>query len=170
MLFQAKCRWLETFDRMTGLTCSTVRAFRKLSTVRIGPVTVHAFLKRERLFKISSSMALRTRDCGMFSKQRELRLGVVEALTHGRYQDLFPSGRVVARLAGLHKATFVRVAMAIRAFSEGNAGVAGLIVGSGGVALLARYLNVLAGQWITCLGVVELANRNRFPVIVVVAL
>lgn len=54
--------------------------------------------------------------------------------------------------------------MAIRALAERNAGVTRFVIGTGRVALLARDLNMQAGQWIARFRVIKLLRADRFPV------
>lgn len=60
--------------------------------------------------------------------------------------------------------------MAVGTLAEWDPGVAGLVIGAGGVTLLAGHLRVQSGQRVAGLGVIELAHGDSFPVGVVVAL
>lgn len=73
-------------------------------------------------------------------------------------------------LAALRKRAAMRVAVAIRALPERDAGVARLLVRTGRVALLARNLDVQPGQRKSRLGVIELRGTDGLPVGRVVAL
>lgn len=69
--------------------------------------------------------------------------------------DLFPSGRGVARLAGLLEATVVDISVAVIALAKRKARVSRLAVGTGRMAFFALYFQVKSGQWIARLRVVE---------------
>ena len=73
-------------------------------------------------------------------------------------------------LAALRKRAAMRIAVAICALPERDAGVARLLVGTGSVALLARNLDVQPGQRKSRLGVIELRGADSLPVRRVVAL
>lgn len=64
----------------------------------------------------------------------------------------------------------MRIRVAIRTPGKRYPGVARLPVSARRVALFTFHLGVRSGQRIPCLGVIELANRNRLPIGVVVAL
>lgn len=76
----------------------------------------------------------------------------------------------MACLAALDETSTVRIAVAIRALTESNAGVSGLAVRPGCVTLLASHLGVQSSQRVACLGMVELAYGDRLPVVIGVAL
>jgi hypothetical protein len=143
--------------------------------VRIGLVAVHTLLECQRLLEISVSVALSTIDSGVLALQRELGLGVVEALVHTLQRNFLPCIRVVARLAALRKAPVVRVLVAIGALVERNTRVLRLAVSSIHVALGALHLSVQSGQRKARLGVIKLgltglADIDRFPVDEIVTL
>lgn len=62
------------------------------------------------------------------------------------------------------------IGVAIGASAKGDSGIAGLSVAAGSMALFALYLTVLTRQRVACLAMVELANRDCFPINIVVTL
>ena len=138
--------------------------------MRIGPVTIRAFLKSQRLFEVPSGVALHAIHLGVPAKKRKFRLGMVERAIQRRRRDLLPAHGAVTGLAGLGKTTTVRIRMTIRATAECDSGVARLFVLPGRVALLARDLGVQAGQRIACNRMVERAETDPLPVTVIVTL
>lgn len=131
-------------------------------------VAVHALLERQLLFEIAPGMALRAFNRGMFAKQGIFRLRMVKVLAE--QGDIFPTGRGVAGAAVLRKGAAVGVPVAVCALLKGDSSIAGPIVGPGSVALVARYLCVQAGKGIPGFGMVEFADVDRLPVVVVMAL
>lgn len=93
---------------------------------------------------------------------------MVEALIHCLQRNLLPSRGTVARLAGLRETAMVRIAVAVRALIKLDPGVLRFAIGSIGVTLCALHLRVKSGERIASLGVVELADVDRFPVLKVV--
>lgn len=73
-----ECRRFPSLHRMTGRAFAAIRPFGELPFVRIGLVTIRAFLKRDRLFEISAAVAQNAPHGCMFPEQREWSLGVVE--------------------------------------------------------------------------------------------
>lgn len=138
--------------------------------MRIGPVTIRAFVKCKRLFEIASGVALHAIHLSVSAKKGKFRLGMVERAIQRRCRDLLPSGGAVTGLAGLGKTTTVRIGMAIRATAECNFGVPRLFVLPGRVALLARDLGMQTGQRIPSNRMVERAETDPLPVTVIVTL
>lgn len=110
--------------------------------MKIGPVTIRTLLKRQGFFEVPTGMALHTLHLGMAPKEREFRLRVVKGATQARCRNLVPARGTVTRLAGLRKAAAVGIRVAIRTTAEGDSGVAGLLVPTRRVALLAGDLDV----------------------------
>ena len=133
-------------------------------------MTIHALLKYQGLFEISSGVALHTLDFRMSAEKRIFGFGVVKILIERRGRDSLPSGRAVAGLARLFEAAAVRISMAIRTAAECNSPVARLSVRPRSVALLAFHASMQTRKRIAGLRMVELADTNRFPVVEVVAL
>ena len=96
VLLHGKGRRLPSLHGVAGSALSAVRTLGKLAVVRIGLVAVHTLLEYQRLLEISVSVALGTIDTGVPAFQRELGLGVVEALVDGLERNLLPPARVVA--------------------------------------------------------------------------
>ena len=95
---------------------------------------------------------------------------MIEALIDGLHGDFFPTTSVVARLATLHKASVMRIRMAISALLKRDTSVPRLIVRAGRMTFLTSDLNMQASQRITGPGVIKLADVNRLPVLVAVTL
>lgn len=170
MVFYCERGWLEPIHGMARGTLAAVTPLGKLAGMRIGPVTVHALLKNQRLLKISSGVALRAFDSGMFSQQRVLGLGMVEALDDRLGRDSLPAAGVVACLTALGEASAMGIGVAIRTLAKSDAGIARLAVRSGRMTFLAGDLGMRTSQGIARLRVVELADGDGFPVVVGVAL
>lgn len=170
VLLHREGRGLPPLHRVTVGAFDPAGPLGELSIVRIGLVAVGTFIEGQRFLEVAAGMALLAADLGMFPFQRILGFGVVEVLAQLRCRDLLPSRRRMACRAGLLEGAVMRIRMAIRAFLEGNAGVARLPVRTIGVALLALYFGMQPGQWISRLGVIELADVDLFPVFIVVAL
>lgn len=130
---------------MTSGALAAIRTLRELSLVGIGLVAVGALRERNRFFEITATVALDAADHGVFSHQWELGFRVIEFLAQ-TCSKFLPSAGVVAGLASLRKGAVVRIAMAIRALAERNAGVTRFVVRTGRVALLASDLHMQAGQ------------------------
>lgn len=78
MLFHAEGRGFETVH--TVARCAFAACpFGKLAAMRIGLVTIHAFLEQNRLLEISAGMALHAFDSSMLTEKRELCFGMIEA-------------------------------------------------------------------------------------------
>ena len=120
-------------------------------------VAIHALLERDRLLEIAIGVALGATDGSVLAFERELGLGVIEALVDGLQVDLLPSGGAMAGLAALRETAVVGVFVAIRALVERDADVLRFTIGTAGVTLGALYLRVQSGEGITGLGVVKLA-------------
>lgn len=168
VLLQREKGRLPALHVVAGGALSAVGTLGELSVVSI-LVAVHTFLEGKRLLEVPPLMALAAIDGGVFSEQRKLGLGVVEALVDRLQVDLLPSGGVVAGLAALREAAMMRVLVAVGALVERYANILRLSVGPVGVALGALHLRVQTGQRVTGLGVIELAHVDRLPVDEVVA-
>ena len=138
--------------------------------MRIGAVAVGTLLECQWLLEICFSVTPHALDLGVFSKQREFRLGVVECAVEPRLQNLVPSGCAVAGLAGLRKAATVGIRVAIGAAGKGYTDVARLPVRPQGVATLAGHLNVQTREGIPCGRMIKFPDRARLPISRVVAL
>jgi hypothetical protein len=121
-------------------------------------MAIRALFEDERFLEVSTSMALRALEFRMLSQQRILGLRMVKFLAHGSGGNLLPSARVVAGLASLGKATFMWIAVTIRALGKGQSDEPGLVIGPGCMALLAGDLRVHPGERIASFPVVELAD------------
>ncbi len=106
----------------------------------------------------------------MFSQQRVLGLGMVEALDDRLGRHSLPAAGVVACLTALGEASAMRIGVAIRTLAESDAGIARLAVRSGRMTFLAGDPGMRTGQGIAGLRVVELADVDGFPIVVGVAL
>jgi len=95
---------------------------------------------------------------------------VIEVLVHPGQGDFLPSRSVVAGFATLRKGAVVEVDVAIRTLAEREPRVPRLAVRARCMALFALHLRVLPGQRIARFAVIELADGDRLPVVVVVAL
>lgn len=131
---------------MAGGALAAVTSLGKLAAMRIGPVTVHTLLKNQRLLEISARVALGAFDGGMFSQQRVLGLGMVEALADCLGRHSLPAAGVVARLTALGEASAMRIRVAIRTFAESDADITRLAVRSGRMTFLAGDLGMRTGQ------------------------
>jgi len=131
-------------------------------------VAIHALRKLQRLLEIAAQVTRNALGGLVLAEQREPRFGMVERLIQARTDDALPTGCRVAGLAGLlREAAFVGVAVAVVAFRKWQADVTWLIVGTGGVALLAFHLRVLTCERIARLGVIE-RGCDIFPTVEVV--
>lgn len=72
VVLHSERRRLESLDRVAGTALATLRAFGKLSLVRVRLVTIRALLEHQRLLEISTRVALRTFHRGMFAQQGKL--------------------------------------------------------------------------------------------------
>lgn len=93
---------------------------------------------------------------------------VIEFFVYVVERNTLPAASAMAGLAGLSKATLVRIGVTVGALAEDEPHVTWLVVGTRSVALLTRNLRVQSGQRIPGFGVVELCDI--FPVFKVVAL
>ena len=139
----------------------------ELTFVRIRFVAVDAIRKRQRLLEVAVHMALRAADRRVLAQQGVFRFRVIEFKLRLKF---FPAcGRVAVLAAfGLERA-FVRVHMAIDAGRELHVLVADRPARHIGLmTFLAGHFDVLTGQRITRLRVIELLGG--FPIHEVVAL
>ncbi len=150
---------------MASGTLAFIGTRAKLAAVRVRCVAVGAFGEGNRFFEIRPGVALQAIDFRVFAEQREFCFGVIEMLVAGNFS---PAAGDVARRTGLRESSVVRIAMAIRTFSELEAPKPRRLVRPGGVALCAWNWRVKPGQWKSCLGMVELGGG--FPIRKVVAL
>jgi hypothetical protein len=170
VLHQPESGRLEACDTVTGCAFTPIDALGELSTVRIRPVTIHAFPKRQRLLEVSSHVALQAVHRSVPTEEGEFGLGVVKVLAQRSRGNLLPSRCAVAGLAGRFESSAMRIRVAIRTTAKGESGVTRLFVFSRKMALLAGDFGMQTGEWITGLGVVEPTDADGFPVIVVVTL
>lgn len=167
VLLDAKQRWLPAVDVMAFRAFTLLRPRCKLTFVRVRLMAVGTIRKRQRLPEIAVHMALRAAHRRMFSQQGIFCFRMIEFELR---QKFFPAcGDVAVLTAFWLERAFVRVHMAIDAGRElhvlvarGTAGHIGL------VAFFACHFDVLAGQRITCLRVIELLGG--FPIREVMAL
>lgn len=133
-------------------------------------VAIHALGERQFFLEVAVGVAGDAFHRLVLAEQRVLGLGVIETPGEAGGDDSLPAAGGVAGLAGLlGKAAFVRVAVAVVTFAEGQTNVAGLVVGVRRVALFAFDRRVLPSQRITGLRVIE-CPQYVFPVVEVVAL
>ncbi len=156
VLLERKKAGLEAIYGMTGSTLTGIGALDELSAMWIRLVAVHAFGEDQRLLEIAVSVALQAVHRLVFALQRVSGPGVIEVLSQGGGGNVLPSTGVVTSLAALRKTAVMRIAVAVVAFAEGQADVAGLGVGTGAMAFLTRNPRMQTGERITSLGVVEL--------------
>jgi hypothetical protein len=167
---QAESGRLEAFDGVAGCALTPINALGELSTMRIRPVTIHAFLKPERLLEVSSQVALHAVHGSVPTEKGKLGFGVVKVLAQRCRGNLLPSRSAVARLAGRFESSAMRIRVAIRAVAKGESGVARLFVFARKMALLASDFAMQTREWVASLGVVEPTDANGFPVVLVVTL
>ncbi len=165
MFFDPKERRLPSVDRVASGTFAFIGTRAELTAVRVRCMAVGALGEGNRFFEIRSGVALQAIDFRVFAEQREFYLGVIEMLVAG---DFSPAAGDVASRAGLRESSVMRIAMAIRTFSELQSPEPRRLVRSGGVALRARYWRVKPCQWKSRLGMIEL--RGCFPIRNIVAL
>lgn len=161
---------LEAFDGVTRCALAPIDALGELSTMRIRPVTIHAFLKGQRLVEVSSQVALHAVHGSVPTEKAELGSRVVKVLPQLCRGHLLPSRRAVARLAGRFESSAMRIRVAIRAAAKGESGVARLFVLPRKMALLASDFAMQTGEGIAGFGVVEPPDADGFPIVVVVTL
>ena len=170
MQFCRKCRRLEALDGVARRALRPPRPFGELAIVWIWFVTIDAGGECDRLFEISACMAECAIHGRVFTLQRILGLRVIEVPIDRRQRNSLPAFGVVTGLAALRETAMVHVCMAIRALAKRYARIARLALRPRRMALFTLHLHVRSGQQISCLGVVELANRNSLPIGGVVAL
>ena len=144
MLLDGEQRGLPALDIVARGALATVRPLGELPVVGV-LVAIGALLERERFLEIPVGVALFALDLGVLALQRILCLRMVELLTNALQGDLLPSGRAMARRAGLREAAMMRVFVAVRAQIKWDANVLRLVIGAIGVALGALYLRVETG-------------------------
>ena len=155
-----ECRGFETLNRVTRRAFAAVLTGAELPAVRVSVVAIHAFLERYWPVEIASHVTQFAAHAHMLSPQGILGGGVIKSLTHRRRGNLFPSRRIVARLArGLEDAV-VNVRMAITASVESEAHILQhfRMVSRRLVALLASHARMLTRQWIAGLRMVKLVR------------
>ncbi|MGH9702533.1 MAG: hypothetical protein ACRD4K_04075 [Candidatus Acidiferrales bacterium] len=130
-----------------------------MAAMRVGSVAIGAFGERNRLFEISTGMTFQAIHLGMFAEQREFCFGVIEVFVA---RDSFPTGSDVAGGASFSKPAVMRIIVAIGTFCKCKATEFGSLVRSYVMALGAEHGRVKAGEWKSCLGMVELLGR--FPI------
>lgn len=160
----------EAFDGVTRCALAPIDALGELSTMRIRPMTIHAFLKGQRLVEVSSLVALHAVHGGVPPEKTESGFGVVKVLAQLCRGHLLPSRRAVARLAGRFESSAMRIRVAIRAVAKGEPGVARLFVLARKMALLASDFAMQTSEGIAGFGVVEPTDADGFPTVVVVTL
>jgi hypothetical protein len=79
MLFHSELGWFETIYAVATRALAAIRPLDELSLMLVA-VAIHTLLKSQRLLEIAIAVALNAFHLLMFSEQRVLRLGVVEAL------------------------------------------------------------------------------------------
>lgn len=105
------------FEAIHGMADSALGAagpFEELSAV-IVLVTIHALCKWYLCLEVPVLMAIFASHRFVLAEQRVFRFRVVESL---QPFDLFPASGVMTRLAGLGKATLMRIGVTCRAFRE----------------------------------------------------
>jgi len=162
--------WFPAVDGVAGGAFDTQRTLGKLTVMRIGQVAIGTLGEGDFFFEISALVAGGAVDGGVLAKQRIFGFGMVEVFVHSRQRDFLPSRCGVAGLATLREFSVVKIGVAIGALAEREPGVARLAVVAGLVALLAFHLRVQARERIAGLTMVKLADRDRLPVGVIVAL
>lgn len=169
VLFHPKCGRLESLYSMASHTIPAVFSADELSSVRV-LVTVKAPGELQRLFEVSTVMAINALHRCVLSKQRVFCFGVVKVRRHPGFGDPLPSGRRMARFAPRLECSMMRVRVAVATFAERDSHQLHhlWIDWLGLVAFRACHSGVLPSQWEACFGVVEMTDL--FPVIKVVAL
>src|ERR1700685_3682821 len=105
-----------------------VWAIRELILVRI-LMAIHTLLECDRLFEIPFGMALNAVNRGVFAKEWKFRLRVIESLV---LRHFLPRRGRMASFAGLRERFVVRIAVAIAAPCERDAGKPRLAARRGG--------------------------------------
>jgi len=170
MVFRRERRWFKSIHRVTRRAFPTARPFGELAVVRIGLVTIDALREGDRLLEVSARVAAFATHGRVFSLQRILGFCVVKVFANRSQRDFLPALGAMAGLAALRETPVVRVVVAIRTLGKRNPRIARLGVRARHVALLALHLDVQSGQRILRLGVIKLADVDRLPIRVVVAL
>lgn len=135
---------LESLDIVTGGALALICPLHELAVVLV-LVTVQAALKGEWFFEIAAGMTPQAIDRLMLAFQRILGLGVIETLVDGFQRNPFPSGSVMARLAGLLRKTAVmRIRVTIGAAVECQTHIARLVIRSRCMTLGAGHLRMQA--------------------------
>jgi len=167
-----KERWFETIDGVAPGAFPTIRALHELSVMRIGLVTIRAPCMRHRFFEISPCVTRVAAHADVFSQQRIRGFRVIEFRAHRLHGDLFPPAGFVARLACPGHRASVRIAVTRAASIKFQPGVFRFSIRSRQVTFLTCDLAMQPGQRIARARVVKvlLPHRDRFPVVVVMAL
>ncbi len=168
MVGDRELRGLETFDGVAAFAASAVSTLGELAAVRIGPMAIGAVLVRQRGFEVGLLVAAAARHVSVFTDQRILGRGVIEARREGR---ALPRGGVMARFASLLKfraGFLMRIAVARHAAIEFQTNISRGAVRSRRVAFLASDLEMRSRQRISRFRVIEFLRR--FPVAGVVTL
>lgn len=153
---------------MTRRALATIRAFGKLTIVRIGLMAIRALGKGQWLLEVAASMALSAIDGSMLTFKGKFGFGVIKALAHLLQRNLLPAIGAVAGLAALREAAMMRILVAVRTLVEWKADILRLAIRSVGMALCALHLRMQPSQRISRLRVIKLADADRFPVLKVV--
>ena len=112
VLLQPECRWLESIHRVAGGAFAAFPSLGELTAMRIGLVTVGAFVEDQLLGEICSRMALHAIHLGMLPEEREFGFGMVERLIHGGCRYSSPPRCAVTRIATLLEAAAMGIGMA----------------------------------------------------------
>src|SRR5579863_4796864 len=116
-------------------------------------------------------MALGAVHAGVLALQGKLGLRVIKALVQRLSGDLFPTARVMTRLARLPgEASAMRVFVAVGTLVEWNPSILRLAFGAVSVTLRALHLGVQPRQRVPGLRVIELGNADLLPIFEIVAL
>lgn len=170
VVFYGKRRRFETVHGVAGRALAGPGPLGKLAVMRIGLVAIHALGERNRLFEIASCMASRTIYVRVLAEQWIFGFRVIEVAIYARQRNSLPAFCTVTRLTTLRETAVMWIGMAIRALGKRDSGIARFAGGIWRVTFFTLHLNVSARQWISRLGVIKLANRQRFPIGVVMAL
>lgn len=166
MLFHPEKRGFPPVDGVTLRAFAFPGTRFELAFMRIGFVAVHAVRKRQGLLEITVQVACRTANHGMLPEERVLCLRMVEFKTRKQF---FPPRSGVTLFAALFERPLMGIDVAVDASLKLHVLVTRRPAGDVRlVAFLAGDLNVLAGQRVAGLGVIELLGR--FPVREIMAL
>jgi len=152
-----KCGWAPSQDSVATLAAAAIGTLQKLASMRIGLVAVGTCLVGYRRLEVSAGVASHARHIDVLSKQRKLRLRMVECRGEAGF---LPRRGVVAGIAPLFEFAFVRILMAIGAACERQPCIAWLPVRAGGMTTLAQNIPVRTCKWIAGLGVIEVLPVN----------